>query len=47
MGAMLLLTPPLEEQQRIGSLFKELDRNIALNRTLLDKLTKLKNRRKK
>ncbi len=36
------MLPSLAEQQRIGSLFKELDRNIALNRTLLDKLTKLK-----
>lgn len=34
--------PPLEEQQRIGALLKELDHNLALNRALLEKLTKLK-----
>ena len=37
-----ILLPSIAEQKRIGSLFKELDRNLALNRTLLDKLTKLK-----
>ncbi len=42
MGSMPLLIPPLKEQQRIGALFKEIDRNISLNRALLDKLTKLK-----
>ena len=32
----------IDEQQRIGALFKELDHNIKLNRGLLEKLTQLK-----
>ena len=37
-----LPVPKLQEQQRIGALFKELDHNIELNRGLLEKLTQLK-----
>ena len=37
-----LLVPCLQEQQRIGALFKELDHNIELNRGLLEKLIQLK-----
>lgn len=37
-----LLVPCLQEQQRIGALFKELDNNIELNRGLLEKLIQLK-----
>lgn len=37
-----LIMPSLPEQQRIGTLFKELDRNLSLNRAQLDKLTQLK-----
>lgn len=42
MEVMPLLTPSLPEQQRIGALFKELDRNLSLNRAQLEKLTQLK-----
>ena len=41
-GSYQLMLPSLAEQQRIGALFKELDHNLALNRALLEKLTKLK-----
>ena len=42
MEVMPLLIPSLPEQQRIGTLFKELDRNLSLNRAQLEKLTQLK-----
>lgn len=34
--------PNIAEQERIGALFKELDRNLSLNRAQLEKLTQLK-----
>ncbi len=39
---MLVPVPSLAVQQRIGALFKELDRNLSLNRAQLEKLTQLK-----
>ena len=41
-GSYQFAVPSIAEQQRIGSLFKELDHNIELNRGLLEKLTQLK-----
>lgn len=41
-GSYKLAIPSLPEQQRIGALFKELDRNLSLNRAQLEKLTQLK-----
>ena len=41
-GSYKLAIPSLPEQQRIGALFKELDRNLSLNRAQLGKLTQLK-----
>lgn len=41
-SSMLVKIPPLPEQKRIGALFKELDRNLSLNRAQLEKLTQLK-----
>lgn len=41
-GTYQFAVPSIAEQQRIGSLFKELDHNIELNRGLLEKLTQLK-----
>ena len=39
---MLVPVPSLAVQQRIGALFKELDRNLSLNLAQLEKLTQLK-----
>lgn len=41
-GELEIPLPQLPKQQRIGALFKELDRNLSLNRAQLTKLTQLK-----